>query len=602
MLGKGLVSLVTQRMMGPLSREPASFGSVPRAIERKNEGMAAMLGMSDVPDPNDPNFAQSMGRAAGGSVYGPLRAPVVAGNVAAEGTDYAIQKSGGGMLARFLGSLVGGFGAEQVAGNSAAIRGAASGAGIRRGMNRVGLKAWNRLQTLDIVEDSFAEALTLSKDRASRMLTFGQGSWEKFDQAMRRGVDAKGTEFIPGGNPTVDPSALYAEANYIWTTTPVALRKELPGIFKILVDRSNESGKGVTGRMRLSELRGYHLKINELWKEAAHRRANPRAEARASKADALRGPIEMAYAQLLTPSHSPSVPNPQRGPTLPQGKGVVEAPMTRGTMELPAGRGQGQSYEPSQLNREQAGALATALESSRQLGSELDNLKRAGVDIASGKGLEPVKVINAILKPGAKQNSVELAEDMLTMLTREEPVRGKQALGQSWQDYVFGVQGEFTQREALGRLNSSRAVGGIWAGKDKVDATEAFIKSMGDRTAKDHSFANLVGSVLGIASGAVASGGAFPSTFGKTLMIASTAGATAAAPRLFNHLRERYGEQGVQTLMREMVFDRAKYFKLKKIAEGTPNAKDFEWVTMELRGALLKASGRAARQSQGETQ
>jgi hypothetical protein len=600
MAGSLVGSAVKNRMMGPLSREPASFGSTPRVLARKNEAVAGALGMPDVPDPNDPNLAQSAGRGLGGVVYGPLRAPAIAGNFAAEGADYGIQKSGGGMLARFAGSLLGGVGAEQLAGSAANRR--AVGGAVRGVANRRGIKAWNRVKTLDMVEDSFAEALEISKGRAERMLTFGQGSWDKFDQTVKRGMNAKGTEFAEGGIVTVDPSDLFRSANYVWTSTAPEFRGELPKVISALVERSKAVEKGGASRMTLTELRSFHVQVNDLWKQAAHRNASPLSEMQAAKADELRGAIEGIYQNLLTPFHEPSVPNPMRGPTLPQGRGVVEAPMTRGTMALPEGRGQGTSYMPSPLNREQAGALQTALESSRQLGSEIDALKRAGFDLASGKPIEPVKMLNAILQPGARIDSPELAQDMLAIVTREDPVRGKAALSQSWMDYVFGPQGEFTQREALKRLNLSRAVGNIWADKDKVAALEGVIRSMGNKQSKDHTFANLVGGGLGIMGGGIASGGDFPHGLIHGALVGGATIAGASAPRLFIYLKERYGAEAVSTLMREMVFDRAKYFKLKKIADGVPTAKDFEWVDIQLRSSLLKASGRAARQSQGEPQ
>ena len=219
----------------------------------------------------------------------------------------------------------------------------------------------------------------------------------------------------------------------------------------------------------------------------------------AAKADELRGAIEGIYQNLLTPFHEPSVPNPMRGPTLgttpdrhetivsgvpvyrnnarpergpgfdptfprqnqnPPRSGIIrvkgenveqrftpgqDVVVPPGVDSVPLRQGAGQSYMPSPLNREQAGALQTALESSRQLGSEIDALKRAGFDLASGKPIEPVKMLNAILQPGARIDSPELAQDMLAIVTREDPVRGKAALSQSWMDYVFGPQGEFAQ-------------------------------------------------------------------------------------------------------------------------------------------------------------
>jgi hypothetical protein len=257
------------------------------------------------------------------------------------------------------------------------------------------------------------------------------------------------------------------------------------------------------------------------------------------------------------------------------------------------------------LARQQADALSVALESNRQLGSELDRLKKAGIDLAGGASLDPQKVITEIMS-GKRIDAPDLAGDMLAMVTREDPNGGK-ILAQSWMDYVTGVGTDMKPGQMLSRLQKSKAVGEIWAGKEKVSNFEQVIRSVADKTAKDHSFAkHVLSPALGMAGAGMTAAGAggVPSSMGHGLAIAGAFMASAAVPHIFTRVRDKYGQEGLDILTRELLMDRSKYLRAEKIARGVPRASDFEWVDTQVRGLMLRQAGRLNRQTQtsGEPQ
>jgi hypothetical protein len=586
-------------MGGGLVRGAIGGASTPEAGARAAATPGRALSMLEpIDNPNEASMAQSAGRAVGAMPWaiggGFLRTLI--GNAGSEAADYAIQKSGGGALARFAGALVGGVGAEQLtsATNRKAVAGAATAA-----TNSRTLKAYRGIKALDLIDEGMGKALDISKSRAARMMTATTASWNLFDASLRAGLPRGGRALRD--TITIDPTDLYREAAYQVSKTPQEFRSELPKVILALAERDKKGGE--FGRMSLSDLRGFHEQVNDLWRRASHRNSDVIADQQAAIADNLRGPIERAYAGLL--SQTPGMrgtPTVQRGGTLPNGRGAF-APVSGSGPPLRTGKIPAETI--TVLGTDQANALRRALESNIQLGSELNNLRKAGIDLASGADLDPAKVTKTLLA-GKRVDAPELAKDFMDVLTREDPSGGR-LLSQAWKDHVIGPTEKFSSSGMLKRLDESRAVGNIWAGEEKVKALEAVVRSLSNKEAPDHSFAKSVLSpALGIAaSGATAFGaGGVPTSFAHAFAAAGSFAVAASVPLIFIRIKDRYGPEALALMQRELLMDRGKYRRMAQIAAGTPKAGDFEWVDTQVRGLMIRQANEAnrLRQVNGEPQ
>lgn len=601
MVGSGLLAMIQKKMMGMSSEaDPAAaMGGVARSIQGKNDAVASGLGIQ-TPNPEEADLAVSVGRGIGGVLYGARNLANLAGSVAGEAADYAIQKSGGGAVARFLGSVVGDVGATSAVSNPSGV------AALARGVaNKKGIRAYNNIRTLDIVGESFKDAIASGQTRTERMLKFSGEAWDKFDRAVKQGLNKQGTAFDPGGMLMVDATSLYKQANTIVTSTPKDMRKELPELITALAERGRKPETGQGSLMPLVELREYHKKINALWLEASHKNASPVSGARASKADELRGSIEAIYEQMLRPvAAERGMPNPARGAVLPQGKGNVQTDSGQLLTRDPS-RPTENLTSPNGLNRDQASTLATALESSRQLGSEIDGLKKVGIDLARGDILEPAKLLDAVFGSNKRLDSPEIARDVLAIVEREGDPLARSALGQSWMDHVLGPGADFKVEAALKRLNQSREVGNLWAGPERVKNLEGIVRTLRDPKASDSArqwAKTTLSWGLGIIGAGAASGGDVPHGFIQSSLVAGAGMAASSIPHVAVYMRDKFGPEATQMFMRELLMDRTKYLRMEKIAKGFPKANDFEWVNTQVRALLMRQAGRGARQDQEKLQ
>jgi hypothetical protein len=558
--------------------------------------VARSLGMAAAPAAEEADLATSLGRAAGGLVYGPRSLANAAGSFGGEAADYAAAKLGMGPLGRMMASLSGDVGGAQLASgkNRAALAGAA-----RVAANQSSVRAYRRLRVLDIVSDGAAAAIKTANSRASRMMGFEKLTWDRFDTALRKGLSRTGTSIDVA---TLDPSDLMREANFIWTKTPEEARGSLPDVVKSLVARSKKGGSAAQS-MTLTDLRGFHEQINELWRAAtSSQNTDPFLLGRATVADQLREPIMRAYESILAPQ--PSVANlagarAQRGPTAGATAGTSVEALSHPTFVRPNRAPTLDKSRLGDVEMEQANALRVALEASRSTGDELNRLRSIGAGIGSGVELEPRKVIEAIVSGKKQIESPEIARDFANMVKSEDPKGGQRILAQTYYDYVLGEGGDFTTKQALTRLNGSRAVGAIWAGEEKMKALEQTIRWVGDKNHPRHPFA--IGTVshgLGLTAAIAFSGGRVPSDIhGLATGVAGYAAGYAAGeaiPRFWAYVRDNFGEEGQRMLARELLLDRDRYLRAERIAQRMPSKKDLEWVAVQTRAAILRQSNNAS--------
>lgn len=634
-----------------------------RGAEWNQRGQAAVAGAMGLPGvPGEqPDLALSMGRAAGGLIYGPRTLAGAVGSVAGEAADYGAQSAGLGPLGRMMASVMGDVGGTQLTGaaNRTAVRGAAKGAA-----NIGDIRAYRQLRVLDMVPEGMREALQSARGRATRMGAAEDQAWQQFDMALRKGLNRTATGFDEIAN--VDATDLYREANYIFTSTPKEARGELPKVVRDIVERS----RNATGEMNmsLSDLRAFHAQINELWRTANHPNASPFALGHATVADGLRTPILAAYERILQRSDEVrGAARPQFGPTLgvdpgrghyevnqtqpgsqgefrtvqrnkgpgynpafprknppnqmdfePQfvqvkgqqieqrfepGREVVVPPGERGAFPKRTTPGMFKVPTPGEIETQQANTLRVALEASRQTGSEFDRLKNIGIEFASGTTLEPSKVMAALAGGTGKIGSPQVAKDFYDIVLRENPRDGARIMSQAYQDYVLGDAGDFTLKEAVKRLNTSKEIGRVWAGDEKVQHLERIVKWTSDKKSPQHPWARQVmENALGVGGATFLSGGHFPTTGSE--VIASTAGYVAgrSIPRIFDYVKDNYGREGVRLFAREMLLDRDKYLRAERIARGVPKAKDLQWVNIQMRALALRQSNNAAMQTPGISQ
>lgn len=594
--GYGLKGGLTGPMRRAESLQPSGSGGVSEGLAEgadviggARESVAKMIGLAGAPDQNEADLAVSAGRAAGSLVYGPRNLANVAGAFGGEAADYIATKAGASPLTRMMASVVGDVGATQIA--SAANRRAVSGlAGAA--MHTKALRAYKRLKVLDIVSDDAASALDIASQRATRMMGAEKIAWGRYDTALRKGLNRTGTAFDSVAE--IDPTDLFREANYIWTKTPEEARASLPDVVKSLVSRSKKGSSA--GKMSVTDLRGFHEQINELWRAASHPNADPFALGHATVADQLREPILRSYESILGPPQ-PVVSDLQglvpKGPTLTSGKPPLNASQIGTTPRF---------RPPSRINlpgvtdeaTEQANALRVALESSRQTGGELNRLKSVGAGVGSGVLLEPRKVIEAVVGGKGQIESPEIAQDLFNMVVREDPKNGPRIMAQTYQDYVIG-EGDFTTKSALQRIAQSRAVGRVWAGEDRVRHLENVIRWAGDKKSPAHRFARgALSYSLGTTAALAVSGARIPNTIEGVLGTGAAFIAGESIPRVFVYLKDTFGEEGVRQFSREMLLDRGKFIKAQGIANRIPTAKDFEWVNLQMRALALRQTNNVA--------
>lgn len=600
--GGAIGESLRQGTIPPSQREPGMMGGAKLGMSKASgvigQGrniLATALGMSSPPDPNTPDLAVSLGRGAGGIVYGPRTLATVAGSVGGELADYTAQSSGMGPLGRMMASVVGDVGATQLAGSAAnrtAVKGAASAA-----WNHSAVRAYQKLKVLDIVPDGAATAIRTANARAERMMDFEKRAWGAYEAALKKSANRTGTGFN-AGIATIDPTDLMREANYIWTKTPAEARDALPDVVKSLVARS-KNGFNQSSQMTIADLRGFHEQINELWRVAVKPTADPFLLGKATVADQLREPIFRAYESLQAPP--PVVRNlsgsaVQRGPTAGVTAGTArEVMLFPSARNLVTGPKKGTPAALEQSARDQANALRIALESSRQTGGELNRLKEVGAGIGSGVLLEPRKVVASIVGGKGQVESPEIAKDLYRMVVTENPKDGPRQMAQTYYDYVIGDKGDFTVASALDRLNNSRAVGHIWADDERVKHLERIIRWTGDKKHPSHAFAEgTMGRYMGLTGAMIASGGRFPTDIqGAAASLAGYA-AGEAIPRAWVYVRDRFGAEGQRMLARELLLDRDKYVRFERIAAGIPKPKDLEWVNLQMRALALRQSNNAS--------